>query len=93
MLRWLGVGWAVVCLVVASQAAAQMYVTFAPRGGRTGDAAAELAGLERAREYWVGGVWGASAMLAACGTAVAALAWGRRADPVTAADRGPVSGS
>ena len=89
MRRWLAVGWAVACVAVAADAALQMLVTFAPRSGQAGDvAAAELAGLERARRFWAGGVWRASAMLAASGAAVAALGWRRRAEPGAAADGG-----
>ena len=94
MRRWLAVGWAVVCLAVAASAALQMLVTFAPDADRSADAAAaELAGLERARGFWVGGVWLASALLAANGVAVAALGWPRAAEPGAAADTGGRTGT
>ena len=87
MRRWLAVGWAAVCLAAATSAALRMLVTFAPDAGRSADAAAaELAGLERAREFWAGGVWLASALLAASGVAVAVLGWRRHAEPGAAAD-------
>lgn len=79
MRRWLAVGWAAVCLAAAAAVAAQMLVTFAPDPARSREAAAaELAGLERARDFWSGGVWLASALLAASGAAVAALGWRRQ---------------
>lgn len=79
MQRALGIIWAAVCLAVAGATALQMFVTFAPSEGRTGElAAAELAGLERARNAWWTGAWAASALLAVSGIAIAALAWKRR---------------
>jgi hypothetical protein len=89
--RWLGVTWALVCLVVAINTAAQMLVSFAPSPS-TADPGAELAGLERGRRFWWAGVWLASAMLAVSGLAVAALAWRRDAEPAAAADGGPKAG-
>jgi hypothetical protein len=87
MRRWLAIVWAVACLAVAADTAFLMLVTFAPRPGQSADAAsAEVAGLERARVFWVGGAWVTSAILVASGATVAALAWNRPRPPVAEGD-------
>ena len=77
--RALGLIWCALCLVVAGGSALQILVTFAPSHGRTGDlAAAELAGMERARVFWWGNVWAAAGVLAVSGVVIAVLTWKRR---------------
>ena len=79
LLRILAIIWAGVCIYFAVIAAMGMYITFAPSQGRTGElASAELAGLERALDYWCMSVWEVSGMLMISAAIIVVAFWKRR---------------
>jgi hypothetical protein len=79
-LRIVAVIWAAICVWVAGDAAIQMLVTFAPTQGQSPDnAAAELAGIERARSYFITSDWAATALLVVNVVLVLWLVWRRQA--------------
>jgi len=79
LLRILAIIWAVACIFVAINAVMGMYITLAPSQGRIGElASAELAGLERARNFWCMSVMEVSGMLMISAAIIVVAFWKRR---------------
>ena len=79
LIRILAIIWTGACIYFAVIAAMGMYITFAPSQGRTGElSSAELAGLERARNFWCKSVLEVSGMLMISAAVIVVAFWKRR---------------